>query len=127
MTLRSKLWGWWTHFTGAFQALDASRKRAYIDRRDLCQNFNQLESTVTDLRRDTKKRNDQLESAIKAARERMAELMEDRLRVQRESLMDARQENLKLVDEVAGLKEEIELMQNRLAHLESPAVEKIGG
>lgn len=126
-SIKRALWIRWTKMTGAYQAYDKGRMRAYIDRRDLCQNLNQLESNVTEFRQGVKLKIKNIDAMIVRVRERMYELMEDKLRVQRESLMDARQENQRLREEVLELTDKVDLMAKRLARAEKPAVKKIGG
>ena len=126
-SFKRRCWIRWCKITGAYNVAEKARAHAWTNHRDLCQNLNQLEGTVSELRKNTKTRTANLGTDIERARQRMNELMEDKLRVQRENLMDMRQEAGKLKDEIAALNEEIELMQNRLAALENPDVEKIGG
>lgn len=125
--LKRRCWLRWCKMTGAYQVGEKTRDLAYIDRRDLCQNLNQLESRFTDFHRAVKMRHMEIDAEINRARSRMSELMEDKLRVQRETIMDLRQETVKVKDELSALNDEVDLMQKRLTSLESPPVEKISG
>lgn len=125
-SIRAKIKRLWFRFTGAEQAYKKMREMAWTDRQDLCQTVNQLESTVTDLRRATKQRNLELQADIDRARGRTIELSEEKIKVQRENLMDARREIADLKGIVERVSDDLVFAQNRLERLERPSPSKIG-
>ena len=127
MTFKDWFWRKWTRFTGASWAEKLAFRITTMTKRDLCQNFNQLESRVTDISRAVRNNTNELKVAISTNSQSTRNKFEERLAVQRETIVDMKGEISRQRGEITALNEEISSMSIRLEQLEAPSPEKISG